>query len=167
VLPQRVGRLYEEGTIVAASAWTDEEPSPPPVSARTGRPAGYEMRWWAPNGDDIVADVLVFENPRSAERFAELAASPHCHPNAHHGPAPQPPHGRNLSWRNPDGVVQADIFMVRGSRVYRIADAPAGKRLADLARADGLTQTFFTIDTLACLLPGAHCTTRPAKGVPT
>jgi hypothetical protein len=29
------------------------------VSCTASRPAGYEMRWWAPNRDDIVADVFL------------------------------------------------------------------------------------------------------------
>ncbi len=37
-----------------------------------------------------------------------------------------PPLARNLSWLNPDGALQADVFFARGPRVYRIADAPAG-----------------------------------------
>src|SRR5580658_8048343 len=55
VMPGRIGRLYEEGTIEASNAWSDNSPSPPPLSPTAPRPAGYEMRWWAPNGDDVVA----------------------------------------------------------------------------------------------------------------
>ncbi len=78
VLPQRVGRLYEEGTIGGSSVWTDASPSGPTVSPTAKRPGGYEMRWWAPNGDDVVADVLVFADPATAARFLELAAGARC-----------------------------------------------------------------------------------------
>ena len=78
VLPQRVGRLYEEGTIAGSSVWTDANPSGPTVSPTARRPGGYEMRWWAPNGDDLVADVLVFANPATAARFMEQAAGARC-----------------------------------------------------------------------------------------
>ena len=73
-LPQRVGRLYEEGTVRSAVAWSDEDPAPPATSPHARRPAGYEMRWWAPNGDDVVADVLVFasEAPGAALPRARL-----------------------------------------------------------------------------------------------
>jgi hypothetical protein len=156
VVPERLARLYEEGTIVAASAWSDEEPSPPPVSPRAKRPAGYEMRWWAPNGDDIAADVLSFASPRSAERFLALAGSERCRVHARrHAPA-GPPRVSNLTWLNPDGAAEADVYMRRGSRVYRIADAPSGQHQGTV-RAGSLTRAVATIDALACLLPGAHC----------
>jgi mono/diheme cytochrome c family protein len=156
VLPQRVGRLYEEGTVTAASAWSDEHPSPPEVSPTAHRPAGYEMRWWAPNGDDIVADVLVFASPRLADRYLARASGAGCHRAGAQQASPSPPLARNLSWVNPEGAPQADVWLARGARVYRLADAPAHLR-AGAGTAELLTRTFFTIDTLACLLPDARC----------
>lgn len=156
VLPQRVGRLYEEGTVTAASAWSDEQPAPPAVSPTARRPAGYEMRWWAPNGDDIAADVYVFSNPQTAQRFLRLAAGASCRRSAHQGVAPHPPLSRNLTWLNPDGAAEADVYLARGSRVYRVADAPSGQRSAR-HRSGFVARALYTIDTLACLLPEAHC----------
>jgi hypothetical protein len=156
VVPERLARLYEEGTIVAVSAWSDEEPSPPSVSPTAKRPAGYEMRWWAPNGDDIAADVLSFAGTRAAERYIELAGSERCRLHARSPPPAGPPRVSNLTWLNPDGAAEADVYMRRGSRVYRIADAPAGQHHGTV-RAGSLTRTVATIDALACLLPGAHC----------
>jgi hypothetical protein len=161
VLPQRVGRLYEEGTVRAGVAWTDEEPSPPATSPRARRPGGYEMRWWAPNGDDVVADVLVFASPARAQRFLALASSSRCRDQAAHGAALRPPLAHNLSWLNPDGAVQADVFVARGARVYRVADAPAGSSPEQVRNSGGLGRAFATIDVLACLLPSAHCTQLP------
>jgi hypothetical protein len=165
VLPQRVGRLYEEGTVRASVAWTDENPAPPAVSPRAPRPASYEMRWWAPNGDDVVADVLVFKTPARAQRYLALAASTHCRDQATTQAAPRPPQGRNLTWLNPEGALQADLFLARGTRVYRIADAPAGRSPEDVRSSGGLGRAFATIDVLACLLPSADCTRVP-RGVP-
>jgi hypothetical protein len=162
-LPQRVGRLYEEGTVRASVAWSDEEPAPPATSPRARRPAGYEMRWWAPNGDDVVADVLVFSSEGQAKRYLALASSARCHDQAGRGLPLHPPLAHNLSWLNPDGALQADVFFARGTRVYRIADAPAGSSPAQVRDGGGLDHAFATIDVLACLLPSAHCTPAPAE----
>jgi hypothetical protein len=156
VLPQRVGRLYEEGTVTAASAWSYERPAPPDISPTANRPAGYEMRWWAPNGDDLVADVLVFASPQLAARYLAVASGARCHRAGAQQASPSPPLARNLSWVNPEGAPQADVWLARGARVYRLADAPAQPRVGPDS-ATVLTRTFFTIDTLACLLPDARC----------
>jgi hypothetical protein len=165
LVPQRAARLYEEGTVLAASAWTDEEPAPPAVSPTALRPAGYEMRWWAPNGDDVVADVLVFADATRAQRFLALASGTRCRARASQQGAPSPPLGRNLSWLNPDGAAQADVYFARGERVYRIADAPAGQASGPI-RPGSLSRALLTIDTLACLLPGAHCSVGSKSVVP-
>jgi hypothetical protein len=165
-MPQRVGRLYEEGTVKASVAWTDDEPAPPATSPRAPRPAGYEMRWWAPNGDDVVADVLQFPSTAKAQRYIALAATSHCRNQAAGRAAARPPEGRNLSWLNPDGALQADVFLARGARVYRIADAPAGSSPEEVRTSGGLGRAFATIDVLACLLPSAHCVQAP-NGVTT
>jgi hypothetical protein len=160
-LPQRVGRLYEEGTVRASVAWSDEEPAPPATSPQAPRPAGYEMRWWAPNGDDVVADVLVFASDSRAKRYLALASSARCHESASRGLALHPPLAHNLSWLNPDGALQADVFFARGTRVYRIADAPAGGSPEVVRTGGALDHAFATIDVLGCLLPSAHCTPSP------
>ncbi|MGO9488608.1 MAG: hypothetical protein ACLQBB_06230 [Solirubrobacteraceae bacterium] len=156
VLPQRVGRLYEEGTITTANAWSDDAPAPPAVSPSAPRPGGYEMRWWAPNGDDVVADVFVFSNPAEAQRFLALASTAGCRRAARQEPSERPPLSRNLSWVNPGGVIETDVYLARGARVYRVADAPAG---AGLASAPVLRRAFETVDALACLVPDARCST--------
>ena len=157
VLPQRVGRLYEEGTVRSRAAWSDEEPAPPAASPAAPRPGGYEMRWWAPNGDDVVADVLVFSSRQTARRFLVLASSTRCRNTAVRSATARPPLARNLSWLNPDGALQADVFVIRGARVYRVADAPAGSSPEEVRSSGGLRHAFATIDVLACLLPSAHC----------
>jgi hypothetical protein len=163
VLPQRAGRLYEEGTVTARIAWNDEKPSPPALSPAERRPGGYEMRWYAPNGVDIVGDVLVFSTPARANRFLALASSAACRGSAAQLAAPRPPAGRNLAWVNPSGVLQADLFMARGTHVYRVAEASDGAPRVRSPRERirpnaALARVFATINVLACLLPEAHCT---------
>jgi hypothetical protein len=156
VLPQRVGRLYEEGTAGAANAWSDADPAPPPVSSSALRPAGYEMRWIAPNGDDVAATVLSFSSAGKARSFMALATSTRCRTHGAQAFAARPPRARNLAWVNPDGIAEADVYLARGRRVYRVADAPANQQDGQAGSAE-LGRSFFTIDALACLLPGAQC----------
>lgn len=156
VLPERLGRLYEEGTIESANAFNDDFPLPPPVSATQARPGGYEMRWWAPNGDDIVADVFVFASAGEAGRFLREASGTGCRLHAHAREAPLPPRSHNLTWLNPEHVTEADLYLRRGSRVYRVADVPPAQR-GRLASRRAIAHAFLTIDTLACLLPHASC----------
>ncbi|MHB8533054.1 MAG: hypothetical protein ACYDC2_10075, partial [Solirubrobacteraceae bacterium] len=157
VLPQRVGRLYEEGTVLPVDAWRDGDPSAPAVLRTAKRPAAYELRWWAPNNDDIVADVFTFSSTAGAARFLAEAASPRCRARGR-TPAARigPPQGRNVTWVNPDAVAEADVFIRRGVRVYRVADVPAGQGQRGAGQFD-LSHALVTIDTLACLLPQAHC----------
>lgn len=163
VLPQRIGRLYEEGTVSARTPWVDALPAQPAVIASAPRPDAYEMRWWAPNGDDVGADVFVFASPAQAQRFLALAAAPGCRDAGRAQDALRPALARELSWLNPDSAAEGDIFLARGSRVYRIADVPAGQRGSRAA----LSQIpFATLEALACLLPGAHCSLE-TRNVPT
>jgi hypothetical protein len=164
IVPQRLARLYEEGAVGSSSAWSDEQPQPPAVSPGALRPDGYEMRWWTPSGDDLVADVLVFSSAASARQFVDRASSTRCRAEARRHPSPSPPQAQNLSWRNPGGAAQADVYFARGARAYRLADAPAGQHPGSI-RGSSMAQAFLTIDTLACLLRGAHCP-RGTKGVP-
>ena len=158
VLPQRVGRLYEEGTVTAASAFSDAEPAPPPLSSTALRPGGYEMRWWAPNRDDIAADVFVFRSPAAAQRFLQRAVDPRCRPSGQQMSALKPFQAHNLAWINPDGFAQADVFFARGSRVYRVSDVPVGAKPQSVTLAQ-LQPTLDTVDALSCLLVEAHCST--------
>ena len=165
VLPERVGRLYEEGAIGGSSVWTDAAPSGPTVDPGERRSGGYEMRWWAPNGDDLVADVLVFSSPATAARFLERASAPRCGHSSLAGPAGRPPQARNLAWTNPQNTAEADVYLARGRHVYRVADAPAGQSGGRLS-LPGLTRALRTVDALACLLRGAHCSS-VSRNVPT
>jgi hypothetical protein len=158
VLPQRLGRLYEEGTVTAASAFSDAEPAPPPLSSTASRPGGYEMRWWAPNRDDVAADVFVFSSSAEAQRFLQRAVDARCRSSGQEMTAPKPFQAHNLAWINPDGFAQADVFFARGRRVYRVSDVPVGTKPRTLTLAQ-LQRTLYTVDALSCLLSEAHCST--------
>ena len=156
VLPQRIGRLYEEGTISSANAWSDNSPSPPPVSSSALRPAGYEMRWWAPSGDDVVADVFLFAGRRQAREFLAQAGATRCRPSGSQAAAPWPAQALNLLWVNPDGFTQEDVLFSSGAGVYRVGEVLSGRSGRKPTRRE-LQRAFFTVDTLACRLPGARC----------
>jgi hypothetical protein len=156
VVPLRIGRLYEEGTIKAGNAWSDDFPGRATLAPAALRPAGYEMRWWAPNNDDIVADVFVFATTAQAQQFLGMADGPRCHNDAQQKPAPWPAQAHNLRWINPDELAQADVFLARGTRVFRVADVPSGKPGANQSRVN-LRRAFRIVDSLACLLPEAGC----------
>lgn len=155
-LPERLGRLYEEGAVSGRVAWSEDDPDPPTVDPASRRPAGYEMRWWAPDGDDVVADVFVFAGAAAAQRYLSLAGSRRCRARGEAQQAEHPARARDVSWVNPDGVEEVDVYVQRGPRVYRIADAPAqgGRSGTSLGRA------LYTVNLLACLLPDAGCPTR-------
>jgi hypothetical protein len=155
-LPDRIGRLYEEGAVDGFDFWSDDSPSPPPTIAATPRSGGYELRWWAPNRDDVVADVLLFDTPAHAREFLLRAASPGCRPAARAANARWPSGARNLRWINPDGFAQADTMFARGARVYRVAIVQTGRAARTPTPVD-LRRAFRFIDTLACLLPAAAC----------
>jgi hypothetical protein len=155
-LPDRIGRLYEEGTVEGSDFWSDNSPSPPPAVAATSRPGGYEMRWWSAKRDDIVADVLLFDNSARARAFLLHAANPDCRAAARSAAARWPSGARNLRWVNPDTFAQADVMFARGPRVYRVAIVQPGRAARAPTPAD-LRRAFRAVDTLACLLPAAAC----------
>jgi hypothetical protein len=159
------GRRYAEGTVTGANAWSDNSPQPvesqPAGQALSG---GYEMRSWAPNGDDIAADVFVFAGPRQAQDFMQHATDTRCRRASAVSPARWPPNARNLTWVNPDAAREADVYLARGRRVYRIVDVrPHGVSSPSVERRIALA----IADSLACLLPAADCPVsgaRPSAG---
>jgi hypothetical protein len=148
---------YEQGPVDGTVAWTDGEPgwntAPDPDAPL---PAGYEMRWWMPSRDDVVADALMFSDPGQARDYVERASSAGCRPPGNFAAAaPFPPRARNLYWVNPDGYAQEDVFLSRGRLVYWVSVvlAGAGPRAGAAERRHG----FEVVDALACALPGAAC----------
>jgi hypothetical protein len=64
---------YAAGTVSTEVAWSDNSPEPLGSSRLGGGlwPASYEMRTWASNGDDIVAEVFLFAD---SKRLCSLSA---------------------------------------------------------------------------------------------
>jgi hypothetical protein len=163
IMPPRVGRVYEAGTITTSNLWSDDQPSSSSSSPTGSVPAGYEVRWWAldrqGNEDDVVADVLEFTTERQAEDALARAASPHCRPGGAAHAVRLPSGASNLSWINPDNAQQWDVLFVRGRRLYRVGDVPSSyppatgpaQRTLEQHRANS------TVEVLACALPGAGC----------
>jgi hypothetical protein len=151
----RERRLYEEGPIAELNAWNDNPPAQRQPPDDVSKPGAYELRWWAPDGDDVVDDAFLFSQQAAARKFFALASSPACRPAAVALSASSPPQGRNLAWRNPDGYAQEDLYMQRGRLVYRVGvvRADAGASVTHAARS----AAFAFVDGLACALPGAGC----------
>src|ERR1700722_1475734 len=172
IMPPRVGRVYEAGTITASNLWSDAPPQRVSPSSSTGSvPAGYETRWWAldrdGSEDDVVADVLEFATERQAEDALARAASPHCRPGgaAHAGRSPSG--AVNLFWVNPDGAQEWDVLFVRDRRLYRVVDAPPGFLLTTTQPAQRKLERLRaarTVSVLACALPDAGCQASAVSG---
>jgi hypothetical protein len=165
IMPPRVGRVYEAGTITTSNLWSDGSPqrSSSSGSPAGSVPAGYEVRWWAldrqGNEDDVVADVLEFASERQAEDALARAASPRCRSDGAAHAARLPAGASNLYWVNPDKAQQWDVLFVRGRRLYRVVDVPSNYPPATGPAQRALEQhrTNSTVEVLACALPGAGC----------
>lgn len=153
-------QLYEQGVVTDAAAWSDMEPGTRGVPTSGSSPAGFEMRWWiwTRGWNDVVADVFLFEDASAAAEYLDLATGTECRNNAVSKRATLPPGGRYLEWANPFNFAQQDVYLRRGSRVYRVAivqpgagsPAPKAKRLAG----------FRFVSEIACGLPQAGCARR-------
>ncbi len=149
------GRPYEAGIPTTSDMWSDDRPTEPGSAASgEGYPAGYELRRWADNGDDVVADVLEFPTGSAATTFFREVVTTGCRRRATVWPAVMLPAAGHLVWENPDGYMQEDTFLARGRLVYRFTDVrrPAGSSPAGEERA-----AFAITDALACEVPDAGC----------
>ncbi len=148
-------RPYELGPIGSIAAWSDSEPGTSSALPRSSDQAGYEMRWWMRSRDDVGADVWVFADARRAHDYFMRASSSKCRPASTAVVASFPPGGRDLEWRNPDGFVQEDLYLLRGRRVYRVLVVKAG--VGASATAEDRSAAFSMVNRLACALPSAGC----------
>ncbi len=159
VMRGRHGRVYEVGIVNTDVVWSDNSPQPGTAAFRRAArvPAAYEMRWWAPDKDDVVADIFLFLRSSEAGEFFDRASSPRCRMGSSSGEVVRPLNARDLAWVNPDHVLEQDVFLVRGRRVYRIVDVPPMSRYLRNKTAQGLGATFDIINELACGLPLSGC----------
>jgi hypothetical protein len=157
VMLGRHGHLYEFGAAASEDAWSDDPPQRGqvllPQAARV--PGAYEMRWWATNGDDVVADAFAFTHSSQARAFFALASSPRCRPHAKERSASSPPGARDLGWLNPDNAFQQDVYLLRGHIVFRVVDVRHGSDTTPDAAQQRLA--FSIVNRLACALPEAGC----------
>ncbi len=141
-----------EGIAATEDMWSDGFPRELEGEAGNGPwPGAYEIR--APTRRYlVVADGLIFANRRVARAFFELAASPRCHRKALREPTVYLSGARNLAWINPDEVEQNDVFLLRGARVYRVADVRGLQTERLPLRVEAAI-----VDRFACRLPDARC----------
>jgi membrane protease YdiL (CAAX protease family) len=160
------GRTYEAGTITPQAMWSDSSPQRLELTMQAGGiwPASYEIRRFARDGDDIVADVFALSSPARADRFLVQASRARCHLHGRSSTAPDPPRTRNLIWVNPDRFTQQDAFLARGKLVYRVADVRASRSGASPAAEQ--REALDTVDRLACLLADAGCVRARRAGAP-
>lgn len=162
VMRLQASSLYAWGIISPDGAWLDNTP----LNLRASElahglwPASYEMRTWstdpwlAPRRDDVVADVFMFASPGQAGRFFTEASGTRCHRDGSERSTSRPLQGRDLTWVNPDGVAQEDVFLLRGARVYRVAVVrPRARLTGALERQAGAA----IANALVCSLPSAGC----------
>jgi hypothetical protein len=152
--------LYEQGVVTTDAVWTDMEPGTGGVPTSGSSPAGFEMRWWAweRGWNDVVADVFLFQDASAAAEYLELAGSTECREKTMRERASLPPGGRYLEWANPFEYAQQDVFLRRGSRVYRVSvvQPGVGSTVSKAKRLAG----FHLVSEVACGLPGAGCVYR-------
>jgi hypothetical protein len=149
-------RLYEQGPIRSTYAWSDAEPGKSPsLAPPAGGPGAYELRWWASNNDDVVADVYAFASARQARAFFRAASSTDCRTQGAATATSSPPDARDLAWQNPDGVPQEDVYLLRARRVYHVGVVRASSSNTIPARARSAALEL--VNNLACALPGAGC----------
>jgi hypothetical protein len=159
------GREYELGTVSPTAVWTDNPPVNDTLERLAGRrwPGSLEIRQWAPDPqwgasyrDDLVGDVFLFSTSRQASRFFREATSVKCHRSGLVRPAARPAKARNLTWINPDGETEEDVFLRHGRLVYRIVDVRPQNHEPPPSRHEK-AMGIATVEALACNLPGAVC----------
>jgi hypothetical protein len=162
------GRGYVWGTVPPTVAWTDNAPESDSLNGLAGGrwPGSFEIRQWAPDPqwgasyrDDVGGDVFLFAESAQATRFFSEATSIRCHRSGSERLAELPSQARYLTWVNPDGATQEDVFVLRGRLVYRISDVrPQNDRQPPSSAEQEVGVA--TVEALACTLPGAKCSRR-------
>ncbi len=164
IMPARVGRIYESGSIATGELWSDDTPQRLPSGGDAPTPAGYEIRWWALDRegaeDDVAADALEYSSAGQAEQALRLAASPRCRRDGASSAPRYPGGARELTWVNPDDAREWDVLFARGPRLYRVTDVPPEYLLTTTGPRQDRRERLrdgATPEALACALPGAGC----------
>jgi hypothetical protein len=153
------GRLDIEGAQDPMSAWSDQYPSnaSPHDPFLVPALAGYEIRWWSPEGVHEGADLFVFPTAGDATHYVRQATAIRCrHVGAISHPIREPAGALSLIWDNPLGFLQGDIFFSRGRRAYRVSVVPPGSAGQAPGEVDA-TRLLETPEQIACALSDARC----------
>jgi hypothetical protein len=164
IMPARVGRIYERGSVTTGDLWSDDAPQRLTSDGDPPTPAGYEVRWWALDRegaeDDIAADALEFASASQAEQTLRLATDPRCRRDGSSHTLRYPRGARELTWTNPDRAREWDVLFARGRRLYRVVDVPPEYLFTTSGpRQDRREQlrAGATSGALACALTDAGC----------
>jgi hypothetical protein len=144
--------VYEQGRVGTDVAWSDNYPDgeidwDPDATS----PAGYEIRWWSAVANHGI-DVWEFSDEGEAETYFRSASSTACRRSAVAQWALQPTGSRNVEWLNPEGVMQEDLFLLRGERVYRVAFVR--KWAGPISTPAKRQERFSRLNRLGCVLFG-------------
>jgi hypothetical protein len=147
----RAGRGEEQGVDGPSAAWTDR---PPGETSFAVVGPGYEIRWRSRGGQSRMADLFAFATTADAAYYAAHAGSTGCRQAASSRSLSSPGAARSVTWINPHGAWQSDVFFARGRVAYRVSviGPPAASGGGLLARPAGLSA-----QPLACQLPSAGC----------
>jgi hypothetical protein len=167
------GHGYEWGTVTPSDVWSDDIPERGALEAASAAhwPGGFEVREWAPDPqwgasyrDDIVADAFLFATAVQARQFFRDASNASCHNSASAAFARQPAHARTLSWVNPDGEREEDLFMLSGRLVYRLADVRPQNHQPPPSRSE-IDEGLTTMEALGCGMRRTRCVRATGVGV--
>jgi hypothetical protein len=166
------GRGYEWGTVTPSDLWSDDVPERGALEAASAAhwPGSFEVREWAPDpqwgasySDDIVADAFLFATAGQARQFFRDASNASCRNSAVAAAARQPIHARTLSWVNPDGERQEDLFMLSGRLVYRLADVRPQYHRPPPSRSE-IDEGLTTVEALGCGMQRTRCVRATVAG---
>ncbi len=158
-------QIAEAGLMPTTAAFAGGRPAPIDLTAEPSRPvsAGYGVRWFRRDGDELGAAAFRLPTPNAAAAWVAAAASTHCRPGTSPGRVGAPARARGLIRADPAGHLETDVFLARGPTAWWLLDVPARNRPPDphspAARA-ALARTA----ALACRLPAAGCAKGQAPG---
>jgi len=152
------GRTRPGGTVTPIGIRSGDTPEPVIFSRSPAGtwPGGYQLRHVSAGGDEVVADVLQFRSAGEARAYAELVARSACRRPPLASPTSSPPEALNLVSLDFASFTRYEALVVRGPRVYRIAEVHAQHPLGGPSGAE-LRVGLAAVDALACRLPDAHC----------